>query len=168
MTDVSPRDARLAFALLKLQQRRISAALKKFEPFIDQEPGDRNTARLGEAKLGKVAKTEPAEKPVVSDRDAFTKHVAASWPTEVEQVEQVRPAFERKLLGEMEAKGCAVDDNGEVVPGVRFESSTPQQRFYPEDDAEVMLTAVDAEDLPQVDGVDWSGLLPLHTPGDAS
>lgn len=162
MTDVSPRDARLAFALLKLQQRRISAALKTFEPFIDQEPGDKNTTRLGEAKLGKVAKTEPVDKPVVSDRDAFTKHVAALCPTEVETVEQVRPAYERKLLTDMAAKGCAVDDNGEVVPGVRFESSTPQQRFYPEPDAEDLLTVIDAGDLPEVDGLDWRQLLPVR------
>ncbi|TYK45219.1 hypothetical protein [Actinomadura decatromicini] len=162
MTALSPREARLAFALLKLQQRRLAAALKRFEPFIDQEPGDKNTARLGEARLGKVAKTEPVEKPVVADRDAFTKHVAALWSTEVEQVEQVRPAFERKLLGEMQARGCAVDENGEVVPGIRFETSTPQQRFYPEDGAEDLLTVIDAEDLPTVDGVDWRQLLPVR------
>lgn len=168
MTDISSRDARLAYALLKLQQRRISAALKTFEPLLDQEPGDKNTARLGEARLGKVAKTDPEEKPVVSDRDAFTKHVAALWPTEVEQVEQVRPAFERKLLGEMQARGCAVDENGEVIPGVRFESSTPQQRFYPEDDADDLLGVVDLADLPEVDGLDWRGLLPIRPAEDAA
>lgn len=168
MIDISSRDARLAYALLKLQQRRISAALKTFEPYIDQEPGDKNTARLGEARLGKIARTEPVEKPVVSDRDTFTKHIADLWPTEVETVETVRPAFERKLLGEMQARGCAVDDNGEVVPGVRFESTAPQQRFYPEDNAEDLLTVVDLADLPVVEGVDWRGLLPIRPAEDAA
>ncbi|TDD97575.1 hypothetical protein [Actinomadura rubrisoli] len=168
MTDISAREARLAYALLKLQQRRLSAALKTFEPFIDQEPGDKNTARLGEAKLGKVARTEPVEKPMVSDRDAFTKHVAAGWSTEVEQVETVRPAFERKLLAEIEARGCAVDDNGEVVPGVRFDAATPQQRFYPEDGAEDLLAVIDLDDLPEVEGLDWRELLPIRADGGGS
>jgi hypothetical protein len=167
VSELSPREARLAFALLKLRQSQIAAALKKVTPFVDQEPGDRAAAKLGAARLGRVAMTEPDIKALVTDRDAFTKFVQAEHPGEVETVVQVRPAYESKLLGEITARGAAVDEDGQAVPGVTFGyGSSPQQRFYPDEGAEALLAVVDPSDLPRLEGVDLAGILGVRDAGE--
>jgi hypothetical protein len=167
VSGLSPREARMVFALLKLQQARVNAALKRVTPFVDQEPGDKNAARLGEARLGRVAMTEPDIKALVTDRDAFTKFVEAEHPGEVETVVRVRPAYESKLLGEITARGAAVDEDGQAVPGVTFGyGSSPQQRFYPDEGAEALLAVVDPSDLPRLEGVDLAGILGVRDAGE--
>ena len=167
VSELSPREARLVVALLKLQQARVNAALKRVTPFVDQEPGDKNAAKLGAARLGKVAMTEPEVKALVTDRDAFVKYVQAEYPTEVEMVPQVRPAFEAKLMADLAARGEPVDDTGETVPGVTIgHGSSPQQRIYPDEGAEALLAVVDPSDLPRLEGVDLAGILGVRDAGE--
>jgi hypothetical protein len=156
----SPREARRAYALLKVRQKQISRALDHIAVYVDQDPGDRNSAKLGEAKLGTVFMTNPEPKAIVTDRDAFTKWVAKNKPTEI--VEAVRASYETALLNDLTAKGEVVDEHGEVVPGVAFSSPTPQQRFTATADAEDLLSVVDPEDLPEVEGIDLAGLLGIR------
>lgn len=160
----APRDARRAYALLKLRQRQISRALDEIAVYVDQDPGDRNSAKLGEAKIGTVFMTNPEPKATVTDRDAFTKWVAASHPTEI--VEAVRVSYEAALLAEITQRGEFVDENGEVVPGVAFSTPTPQQRFTAATDAEDLLSVIDEGDLPEIEGIDLAGLLGIRG-GDA-
>lgn len=156
----TPRDARLAYALLKIRMSQINKALKTVQPYIDQEPGDKNTAKLGAAKLGRVQVTDPEVKATVTDPALFTKWVQENRPDEVEQVPTVGATFRKALLEEMDRKGALVNWDGLEVPGVEFTTgSTPQQRFYPEDDADELLAVVAPEDLPQIEGVDLAGLL---------
>lgn len=166
----SPRDARLAWALLQIKKlqlveesKRLSKALKVIEPSLDQEPGDKNTAKLGEAKLGKIAKTEPTTVAVVNDVEAFVEFVAITAPTEIEEIKQVRPAYREKLLAELSERGSTIDSNGQDVPGIGFAlTSTPYQRFYPEEGAAELLTVLEPGDLPEIKGVDLAGLLGIQ------
>lgn len=160
----SPRDARRAYGLLKVRQKQISQALDHIAVYVDQDPGDRNSAKLGEARLGTVFKTDPEAKAKVADRDAFTKWVAASHSTEI--VEAVRSSYETALLDAITRRGDVVDENGEVVPGVGFAAATPQQRFIPADAAEELLAVLEPGDLPEIEGVDLAGLLGLPARGD--
>lgn len=158
MTD--PKDARLAWALLKTKQSAISKALKKLEPHIDQEPGDKNAAKVGAAKVGSVAMTDPDTKATVTDLVLFTKFVTEVRPDEVEDVPTVSATFIKALLQEMDRKGELLDWEGHEVPGVAFAvSQTPYQRFYPDDGAIDLLGVLEPEDLPDIDGVDLAGLL---------
>ncbi len=160
MSDLTPTQARLAFALLKIRKAQIDRALNRVTPFIDQEPGDKNAAKLGAARLGKVAMTEPEVKPIVVDRAAFTAWVEQHAATEVERVPTVRSSYESKLLDEIAKRGAAVDPNGEEIPGVTLGyGSSPQQRFYADENAENLLSVVEAKDLPEIDGIDLAGLL---------
>jgi hypothetical protein len=160
----SPRDARRAYALLKVKQKQISNALDEIAVYVDQDPGDRNSAKLGEAKLGTVFMTAPEAKARVADRDAFTKWVSATRQTEI--VEAVRASYETALLGDITKRGDVVDENGEVVPGVEFSSATPQQRFIPADGAEDLLTVIEPRDLPEIEGIDLAGLLGIPAGGE--
>jgi hypothetical protein len=160
MSDLTPKEARLVFALLKMRSSQISAALKRVTPFIEQEPGDKNAAMLGAARLGKVSKSEPEVKALVTDRDKFVAFVQETAPTEVEDVPTVRAAYEMKLLEEALTNGAPVDKEGREIPGVEIGyGSSPQQRFYADDGAENLLAVVEEKDLPQIDGIDLAELL---------
>lgn len=164
MTD--PKDARLAFALLKIRQSQISRAIQAVQPFLDQEPGDKNAAKLGRARLGKVTMTEPEVKPVVTDPDAFVKYVQDVRPDEIEPA--VRPAFQTALFQHLDKTGQLLDWDGNAVPGVGFGSSTPQQRFYADDGAEELLAVVDPADLPVIEGLDLAAVLGIAHPATGS
>lgn len=160
MSDLTPREARMLFALLKTRKAQLDRALKHVAPFIEQEPGDKNMAKLGAAPLGRVAMTEPEVKPRVDDVKAFTEYVKETAGTEIETREMVRPAYEAKLLGDIAGRGAPVDGDGREVPGVSFGyASQPQQRFYAEENAEEMLRLVEPRDLPQIDGMDLAEIL---------
>ncbi|MEU6725584.1 hypothetical protein ABZ917_17905 [Nonomuraea wenchangensis] len=167
MSDLTPKDARLVFALLKIRQSQISAALKHVTPFIEQEPGDKNAAKLGAARLGKVAMTEPEVKAIVVDRDKFVAWVQETAPTEVEDVPTVRTAYEMKLLAEALANGAPVDAAGQEIPGVEIGyGSSPSQRFYADDGAERLLEVLEEKDLPEIDGLDLAAVLGVQRSAD--
>lgn len=160
MSDLTPKEARLVFALLKMRSAQIAAALKVVTPFVEQQPGDKNAAMLGAARLGKVAMTEPEVRAIVTDREKFVAWVAEIAPTEVESIPTVRTAYEMKVLGEALANGAPVDEQGREVPGVTIGyGASPSQRFYADDGAESLLSAVEAKDLPELDGIDLAALL---------
>ncbi|MFC4006541.1 hypothetical protein ACFOY2_04870 [Nonomuraea purpurea] len=160
MSDLTPREARTVFALLKMRQSQLNRALKHVTQFIEQEPGDKNAAKLGAARLGKVAMTEPEVKAIVADRDKFVAFVQETAPTEVEHVPTVRTAYEMKLLEQALANNAPVDKEGREIPGVEIgHGSSPSQRFYADDGAERLLEVLEETDLPQIDGIDLAGLL---------
>lgn len=161
MPSPSPREARVAFALLKLRQAQLNNALRAVEPHLDQEPGDRNTAKLGAATLGAVSMTNPAAKATVVDPALFTKFVVGTRPDAVEQTPN--ETFVRALLQEMDRTGQLCDWDGQEVPGVAFViPKDPYRRFVADADATELLDVVEPGDLPEVPGVDLAGLLGVH------
>ncbi|MFD9950849.1 hypothetical protein ACFWYW_19705 [Nonomuraea sp. NPDC059023] len=168
MSDLTPKEARLVFALLKMRASQIRAVLDLVTPFIEQEPGDRNAAKLGSATLGKVTKTEPEVKAIVTDREKFTAWVAETAASEVEHVPTVRAAYEMKLLEQALAAGAPVDANGQEMPGVTLGyGSTPQQRFYADEGADRLFAVVEPKDLPEIEGVDLAALLGVSRDGQS-
>ncbi|MFG1683578.1 hypothetical protein ACGFNP_25640 [Nonomuraea sp. NPDC049269] len=163
MNDLTPKEARLVFALLKMRASQISAALKQVTLFIEQEPGDKNAAKLGAARLGKVAMTEPEVKPQVTDREKFVAWVQETAPTEVEQVPTVRAAYQTKVLETVARMGGPVDEHGQEIPGVALGyGSSPRQCFYPDDGADSLLAVVEEKDLPDLGDIDLAGLLGIR------
>src|SRR5438309_863360 len=109
----APKDARLAFALLKVRSSEISKALKAIEPYLDQEPGDKNTAKLGHARVGSVQRTDPQTRAVVSDPALLLKWVKENRPDQIDEV--VNATYQVALLKDMTDKKALVDFNGEEV-----------------------------------------------------
>lgn len=167
MTDLTPREARTLWGLLKIRETQfktqLKAALTYAARFIDQDPGDKNSAKLGAARLGKVVLTEPEVRAIVTDRAAFIEWVQEVAPTEVEHIPTVRPAYETKVLEQALANGAPVDKEGREIPGVTIgQGSTPQQRFYADEGAERLLAAVEEKDLPEIDGVDLAAIFGIR------
>lgn len=153
MSDLTPREARMVYGLLKIREAQVKAALKRVQPFTDQDPGDRNAAKLGAAVLGRVVMTEPKAAAVIRDMAALIDHVKATAPTEIETREEVRPAYLTKLLAE-------VMETGELVPGVDIAAaSSPYQRFEAADNAADLLAVVEPGDLPELDDIDLAAIL---------
>lgn len=160
MSDLTPKEARMVFALLKMRAWQISAAVKYVQPFTEQEPGDKNATKLGSARLGKVGVTEPEVKAIVTDRDKFVAFVQETAPTEVEHIPTVRTAYEMKVLQEALDNGAPVDKQGREIPGVVLgPGASPSQRFYADEGAERFLEVVEEKDLPEIEGIDLAALL---------
>lgn len=57
----------------------------------------------------------------VTDRKAWIDWIAERYPMEIEEIIQVRPAFEKSLLESFAKQGeDACTDDGEIPPGVTF------------------------------------------------
>jgi hypothetical protein len=56
-------------------------------------------------KVATVTLTQPSTRVEVVDEDAFTKWVEANYPTEVQTITSVRPAFRRVVLDEVFVTG---------------------------------------------------------------
>lgn len=70
--------------------------------------------------IGTVALPVSTEAPVIDDIAALTKWCRERHPSEVETVEQIRPAFQAALLARLVCDGDVVvdPDTGEIVPGM--------------------------------------------------
>lgn len=58
-------------------------------------------------RVGAITLSTSSRKPEVTDEAAFARFVEEFAPTEVVTIKVVRPAFQTKLLAEMEARGAA-------------------------------------------------------------
>lgn len=56
----------------------------------------------------------------VTDPRAYLAWVRDRYPTEIETVVQVRPAFDKALREAAAKRGAACDDEGTVIPGLTF------------------------------------------------
>jgi hypothetical protein len=76
--------------------------------------------------VGRVSFVEPKTELKVTDRELFARHVQRRYPTEVQLVPVVNPAFEARFLSEMVTivDGTPLDE-GEPVCGVQVVESKP-------------------------------------------
>jgi hypothetical protein len=119
--------------------------------------GVRQIGVIGQDQIGSVQVTGAAASWRVTDMAALLKWVKANAPTEVETIEQVRPAYVTKLLGD--CKAGALPD-GVVPDGVDIIEGSPTLAVRPSADAaEVIERAI-------TDGtLRWADVLAL-TSGD--
>jgi hypothetical protein len=102
--------------------------------------GVRQIGVIGQDQIGSVQVTRAAASWRVTDMAALLRWVKANAPTEVETVEQVRPAYVTKLLGD--CKAGALPD-GVVPDGVDIIEGSPTLAVRPAPDAaEVIERAI--------------------------
>lgn len=71
--------------------------------------------------VGRASYVQGKTTPKVTDPDAFLRFVSQHYPDEVITTTAVNPAFQAKLLGEVDEIGGKVfDEHGAVVDGVEF------------------------------------------------
>lgn len=121
-------DVALALVVLKVlgEQVKTGESAAKREVAGDALPGDRTTAVLPDGTpVGTVGQAKGRTLARVTDREKFVAFVQEAYPTEVEMVPTVRPAFEKRLLDACKANQAPVDANGVEVPGVEVGVGDP-------------------------------------------
>lgn len=99
-------------------------------------PGTRLPVIIDGRNVGWVSMPKPTTKAVVTDERRLLAFVKERFPSEVQTVEQVRPAFLSALKASAKEHGGWLD-NGEIVtvPGLSVETEAPVPRATPEDGA---------------------------------
>lgn len=119
------REAALVLAMCSVVKKRIAAIEERAKLIAGVElPRERVCAtvdgKVVVATTGRYTK-RPRERFTVLDNTGFVNWVAARWPTEVEAVPAIRPAFVEWLAEKARSKnGVLVDDDGEVCDFVKL------------------------------------------------
>jgi hypothetical protein len=106
-------------------------------------PRDREAAMLGRIPIGEVTYCQGRRSFDVVFPDKFAQWVAERWPTEVETMLVVNPAFvEGKLKSKAMKLGALIDDEGEVCPYVEIGRGNPYFMASNTDDAGIAIGAM--------------------------
>jgi hypothetical protein len=90
-------------------------------------PGDRRMAHLADGTIvGAVTLAKAPVSASVTDPAAFLAWVMDNRPDEI--VSTVRPSFQMAVLMAAKKRGVAVDQNGEVIPGITVAEGTSSLR----------------------------------------
>lgn len=105
--------------------------------------GERKAAVVGGKVIGHVTMTKGRRSARVADDGALLEYVKTRHPTEVETVEQVRPAFLKHLLDDAAKKGALVDSDGVVYDGlIVVVDGDPYPMSRLADDADTVIAAL--------------------------
>jgi hypothetical protein len=141
---VSTREIATRLLMMRALKDRIAQADTAMRAAAKDEgfdvAGVRQIGVIGQDQIGSVQVTRPAASWRVTDMTALLRWVKANAPTEVEVVEQVRPAYVTKLLGD--CKAGALPD-GVIPDGVDIIEGSPTLAVRPSADAaEVIERAI--------------------------
>jgi hypothetical protein len=125
----------------------------------DQAKAELSTLEIGDTVAGKyqgqtVAKatlTKGRAKLYVTDESKLLEWLRANAPTEI--VESINPAYLKKLEDRAKTFGAAVDDGGEVVPGVELVDGSPYVSVRKEKDAPFIVAQLLSSGRLSLDGV---------------
>lgn len=95
------------------------------EAFQTGDGADRISINDGDIRLGQITYSAGRKVPLIDDAAALLSWVKENHPHEVQTVEVIRPAFLAYLKGIVKKHKAAVTDDGEVIPGMRFERGDP-------------------------------------------
>lgn len=143
---MSERDAAAKLALCRWLKNRIAEWEQEARAELgDKVPGEREAAILDGHKIALVTMCEGRRTFDVVDEDGYLTWVMERWPTEIEHVVRVRPAFEAKLKDTALKHGALIDEEGEVCPAVDvgYGVPYPMTKLTPEAD-EVIERAISA------------------------
>lgn len=104
--------------LCKWLADRMSDWERQAKADMDMLAGERKAAVVDGQVIGHVTLTKGRKSARVADPQALLAYVKAQHPTEVETIEQVRPAYVRALLDDAVRKGAQVDSDGVVIDGL--------------------------------------------------
>ncbi|WP_101791095.1 hypothetical protein [Nonomuraea indica] len=129
----------LAEVVLKVMTERLKQAKANADAELSATalPGDRTSAVLPDGTVaGMVGHAKGRTTARVTDRLTLTAWVQETYPSEVEMVPAIRPAFEKVLLDSCKANGANVDANGYEVPGITVGQGEPYPTTKVADGAE--------------------------------
>jgi hypothetical protein len=105
--------------------------------------GERKAAVVGGQVVGHVTMAKGRRTARVANDAALLAYVKDHYPTEVEAVEQVRPAFLKQLLDGASKKGALVDSDGVVIDGlIDVVDGDPYPMSKLLDDADIVIAGM--------------------------
>lgn len=105
--------------------------------------GERKAAVVGGQVLGHVTMAKGRKTARVVNEAALLAYVQSHHPTEVETVEQVRPAFLKQLLEDAAKKGAFIDSDGVVIDGIiDVTEGSPYPMSKLADDADLVIAGL--------------------------
>lgn len=123
----------LRAAVLKLLSDQVNAAFKAAKDDMARElgPEGRKNAVLDGTKIASVSVTKSGRMSVSSEA-LFTRWVEEHYPTEIEQVSRVRPAFFEAIKKASEEAGEPCSPRGDLdIPGLTIGDPFPLVRKTP-------------------------------------
>lgn len=117
------RDAALILALCSYVKRRVAAVEERAKRIAEVEfPQEKVAAAIDGTVVAYTGRytRRPREPFTVLDDAGFVAWVQNRWPTEVQSVTVIRPAFLQVLAERAQEHGALVDDDGEVCDFVKL------------------------------------------------
>lgn len=115
------------------------------------EVGDAVAGRYNNQIIAKATMTQGRRTLTVVDEAAFTDWVRTYHPTEI--VETVRSSYLDNIKLHSKDKPCAIDGDGEVVPGVEWVQGSPSVSVRREKDAPFLVAQLLAGGRLSLDGI---------------
>jgi hypothetical protein len=122
---MTPKEIAVNYMALHILGTKVAQAKKAWGLELGKcmDPGGRQEAWIDdETSIGTVTRSRPGRTAKVTDIAALTEWIKANHPSEVytppAPPEMAREAFVSKLVAAAEAKGVAVDKDGQIIPGI--------------------------------------------------
>lgn len=116
-------DPAATLALCSWLKKQIASWESEAKTQMALEPGERKAAKLGGTVVSYTNMVKGRKAVRVNDEMMLMAYVHSVAPTEIETIEQIRPAYRTKILDEIQEAGALVDSDGvtwdctEVVEG---------------------------------------------------
>jgi hypothetical protein len=147
-------DPKSTLALCKWLKERVAEWEAIAKADLAMRPGERLAADVNGLHLGFVTMVKGSKSAKVINQTALLAYVKSHHPTEVETLEQIRPAFVKKLLDDAAKKGALVDADGVVIDGlIDIVYGAPYPKSTLADDADITVAALLAKGALGVNGL---------------
>jgi len=147
-------DPKAQYIALKRLEEKVKSAVVEAKAALDMKPGERLSADHDGLHLGFVTMSKGKRTARVQNDTAFLAFVKAHYPTEVEVVESVNPAFQKRILDEAAKVGDFKDADGITIDGIISVSvGEPYPVVTKDPDLDIALAALSERGVLTVDGL---------------
>ena len=146
-------DPAATLALCSWLKKRIGEWEAEAKTAIELVAGERKAAQLNGTTIAYTNKVKGRKAVRVHDEMMLMAYVHSIAPTEIETVEQIRPAYRTKLLDEIQKAGKLKDADGIIWDCVEVVEGEPYLTTKLEPDAGIVIAALLAAGRIGVDGL---------------
>lgn len=145
---------RAQFIAVKWMLERLKTLEAELKTSLGLRAGERVSADFGGFHLGFVTMARGRKTARVVNEAAFLAYVKARFPGEVEVVERVNPAFQKRLLDEAAKQGAFKDDDGITIDGIiQVTQGEPYPVVAKDPDLDISIAALVERNMLGINGL---------------